>query len=140
MTKYCTVLVLLVSNLCFLSGKEADIGPISPEELYIRQKMEFVNALGYESNSVVEMAEREKYDGKRETNNKPSGYNVDDNDDNNYDDDANAAASADDDDGDDNDDDDEDDDDDNDDYDDGGGDVGVDDEDADNDDDDVACA
>ncbi|KAH3701622.1 hypothetical protein DPMN_076612 [Dreissena polymorpha] len=56
MTQYFTVLVLFVSNLCFLRGIEADERVIDKEELYYRQNVEFANALGYEPYSVIESA------------------------------------------------------------------------------------
>ncbi|KAH3701517.1 hypothetical protein DPMN_076669 [Dreissena polymorpha] len=55
-----TIVMIVVWAVCFVYGEEGNEGLIDTEELYIRQKLEFVNALGYESYSVVDVGEDEE--------------------------------------------------------------------------------
>ncbi|KAH3701620.1 hypothetical protein DPMN_076610 [Dreissena polymorpha] len=54
------MVMIVVCAACFVFGEKEHEELIDPEELYLRQKLEFVNALGYESYSMVEVAEEEE--------------------------------------------------------------------------------
>ncbi|KAH3701684.1 hypothetical protein DPMN_076676 [Dreissena polymorpha] len=54
------MVMIVVCAACFVFGEKEHEELIDPEELYLRQKLEFVNALGYESYSMVELAEEEE--------------------------------------------------------------------------------
>ncbi|KAH3701519.1 hypothetical protein DPMN_076508 [Dreissena polymorpha] len=55
-----TIVMIVVYAAYFVHGEEEHEGLIDPGELYFRQKLEFVNALGYESYSVVDVREEEE--------------------------------------------------------------------------------
>ncbi|KAH3701516.1 hypothetical protein DPMN_076670 [Dreissena polymorpha] len=55
-----TIVMIVVYAAYFVYGEEEHEKLIDPGELYFRQKLEFVNALGYESYSVEDVAKEEE--------------------------------------------------------------------------------
>ncbi|KAH3701605.1 hypothetical protein DPMN_076594 [Dreissena polymorpha] len=52
--------MIAVCVMCFVYDEKENEELIDPAELYFRQKLEFVNALGYESYSLVKVVEEEE--------------------------------------------------------------------------------